>query len=90
MDVYLMIINQSTIASFAIFSTSMEEEPWNDCFTNEGIVFTARANREAILVQKFYQLFFNIFCSSKTSLLNEVFFGPSRTKALVFPSLKYL
>ena len=39
-DIDLMVVNESSVATFGIFSSSMEEKSRYNGFSNEGIVFS--------------------------------------------------
>jgi len=51
MNVDLMIINESSIATFWIFASSMKEEPRNDSFPDKRIVFRTRFDSKSVSLQ---------------------------------------
>ena len=39
-NVYLMFINEGSVASLIVFACGMEEETWDDCLPDQGVIFT--------------------------------------------------
>lgn len=89
-NIDLVVVDEGSVTSFVVFAWGVEEKSWDDCFSDERVIFTARFDGQSIFIKEFYQLFSDIFSSAETSLLNEVVFGPGGTVALVLPGLKDL